>query len=194
MIESYSLEKIRLFKNPCAVSMPTPRMRLLLHFGHYQEALHGGSIFGSLPAHVVFIPLDLTRPSLEQALTTNGLRTYEPALFVCEGVIQYLVPNTVSGGFSHSSVRRPGEQAGLHTLHQEHCRAQIRHPRFRTFEKTMYHCSSGLTLLRRMHISGSSILSLSKTLVRMNTGEAPESCQTKVFYFTVERCAQAIVT
>jgi methyltransferase (TIGR00027 family) len=50
---------------------------------------------GALPRHVRFIPMDLNIEEVGTALECAGLRPSEPAIFVWEGVSQYLQPNAV---------------------------------------------------------------------------------------------------
>jgi methyltransferase (TIGR00027 family) len=51
--------------------------------------------FGALPRHVRFVPMDLNIERLNTALECAGLTSSEPAIFVWEGVSQYLQPDTV---------------------------------------------------------------------------------------------------
>jgi methyltransferase (TIGR00027 family) len=53
--------------------------------------------FGVLPRHVRFIPMDLNIEieEVDTALERSGLHPSEPAIFVWEGVSQYLQPNAV---------------------------------------------------------------------------------------------------
>jgi methyltransferase (TIGR00027 family) len=46
--------------------------------------------FGAPPKHVRFVPIDFNTDRLDAALAKTGLNAEEPALFVCEGVTQYL--------------------------------------------------------------------------------------------------------
>jgi methyltransferase (TIGR00027 family) len=51
--------------------------------------------FGALPMHVRFVPSDLNTDQLSNALESGGLNPSESAIFLLEGVSQYLQPNAV---------------------------------------------------------------------------------------------------
>jgi methyltransferase (TIGR00027 family) len=51
--------------------------------------------FGTLPEHVRFVPIDFNTERLDAALAKGGLDAREPAIFIWEGVSQYLHPATV---------------------------------------------------------------------------------------------------
>lgn len=51
--------------------------------------------FGSLPRHVTFVPIDFDTESLEAALARTAFAHSSPAVFVWEGVTQYLTEDTV---------------------------------------------------------------------------------------------------
>ena len=69
-----------------------------------------GRMLARIPPHVSFIPLDLTRDSPEQALAASGFMRDKPALFVMEGVIQYLPAEAVSRIFTGVGRSAPGSQ------------------------------------------------------------------------------------
>ena len=62
--------------------------------------------FGALPPRVRFVPVDLDVGRLDAALETGGLNASAPALFVWEGVSQYLQPETVDS-ILDTIARRP---------------------------------------------------------------------------------------
>ncbi len=65
-------------------------------------------IFGSLPGHVTYVPVDLDADSLSQRLAKNGYDCSKKTLFVMEGLIYYLPQDAVDGLFSfiaHNSGR-----------------------------------------------------------------------------------------
>lgn len=62
--------------------------------------------FGALPRHVRFVPMDLNIERLDTALERAGLNPSEPAIFVWEGVSQYLQPNSVDS-ILRTIARRP---------------------------------------------------------------------------------------
>jgi methyltransferase (TIGR00027 family) len=52
-------------------------------------------IFGSLPAHVVFVPIDFNTQCLDQRLFESGYDESLKTLFIWQGVTQYLAPAAV---------------------------------------------------------------------------------------------------
>jgi len=52
-------------------------------------------IFGSLPAHVVFVPVDFNTQRLDQRLFESGYDESLKTLFIWQGVTQYLTPAAV---------------------------------------------------------------------------------------------------
>ena len=51
---------------------------------------HVERIFGAMPPHVRFVPLDLSTQNLDQVLEKNGYDPLKPAFFILEGVTPYL--------------------------------------------------------------------------------------------------------
>jgi methyltransferase (TIGR00027 family) len=54
-------------------------------------------IFGLIPGHVTYVPLDLGADSLEKKLAESGYEPSKKTLFAMEGLIYYLTPATVDG-------------------------------------------------------------------------------------------------
>jgi methyltransferase (TIGR00027 family) len=54
-------------------------------------------IFGALPGHVVFVPIDFNRQTLEQRLLESGYNDSLKTLFIWQGVTYYLTPESVDG-------------------------------------------------------------------------------------------------
>lgn len=52
-------------------------------------------IFGALPSHVVYVPVDFETESLEKRLAECGYDPRRKTLFVCEGLVYYLTPEAV---------------------------------------------------------------------------------------------------
>ncbi len=59
-----------------------------------------GEIFGALPEHVVYVPVDLERGDLGARLRENGYSSEMKTLFVLEGLVMYLSPGMVDEIFS----------------------------------------------------------------------------------------------
>ncbi len=55
------------------------------------------AIFGQVPRHVTFVPVDFTRQSLEQRLLECGYHPSRKTCFIWQGVIYYLDPVSVDG-------------------------------------------------------------------------------------------------
>jgi len=52
-------------------------------------------VFGSQPAHVVYVPVDFNTQSLDQRLAESGYDESLKTLFIWQGVTQYLTPQAV---------------------------------------------------------------------------------------------------
>jgi methyltransferase (TIGR00027 family) len=52
-------------------------------------------IFGQLPDHVVYVPIDLMTENLGEKLLRNGYDKTKQTLFIMEGLLMYLKPNAV---------------------------------------------------------------------------------------------------
>lgn len=58
-------------------------------------------IFGSLPEHVVFVPMDLEFDDLGEILRANGYSPDQKTLFVLEGLVMYLPLEAIDEIFSY---------------------------------------------------------------------------------------------
>ena len=54
-------------------------------------------IFGELPEHVVYVPVDLMTENLGEKLLDNGYNKSKQTLFLMEGLLMYLQPRAVDG-------------------------------------------------------------------------------------------------
>jgi methyltransferase (TIGR00027 family) len=74
-------------------------------------------IFGSLPDHVVYVPVDLATEDLGRKLLENGYDRSLKTLFIMEGLLMYLLPETVRlGAVLHLKELRQGKQHNLRLL------------------------------------------------------------------------------
>ncbi|HEY7414971.1 MAG TPA: SAM-dependent methyltransferase, partial [Ktedonobacteraceae bacterium] len=64
--------------------------------------------FGRLPANVTFIPIDFDTQSLETAFTGTAFDLSRPAIFVWEGVTQYLSEDAVRQTLAFVGTSAPG--------------------------------------------------------------------------------------
>ncbi|MGB9979886.1 SAM-dependent methyltransferase [Methanobacterium sp.] len=55
-----------------------------------------GEIFGSLPGHVVYVPVDFEKETFSQKLFDNGYDPSKKTLFIMEGLIMYIPPKAVA--------------------------------------------------------------------------------------------------
>lgn len=60
-------------------------------------------IFGMLPSHVVFVPIDFNRQKLGDALAAANFRTGVKTFFIWEGVTQYITEESVDATFRYVS-------------------------------------------------------------------------------------------
>jgi len=54
-------------------------------------------IFGALPSHVAYVPVDFNTQTLEERLAASGYAPQRKTLFIWQGVTQYLTPEAVDG-------------------------------------------------------------------------------------------------
>lgn len=52
-------------------------------------------IFGSVPNHVVYVPIDFDTQKLDQRLLESGYERSKKTLFIMEGLVMYIPPNAV---------------------------------------------------------------------------------------------------
>lgn len=76
-------------------------------------------IFGSLPDHVIYVPVDLETRTLGQSLSRKGYNSSKKTLFVLEGLIQYLSPGSVDETFSFIARNSPKGSAVIFDYHDE---------------------------------------------------------------------------
>lgn len=55
-----------------------------------------GDIFGSLPDHVVYVPVDFEEETFNQKLFDNGYDSSKKTLFIMEGLVMYIPPKAVA--------------------------------------------------------------------------------------------------
>lgn len=65
-------------------------------------------LFHRLPDHVTFVPIDFDHESLETAFTGTAFDRSSPAVFVWEGVTQYLTEEAVRQTFAFVGASAPG--------------------------------------------------------------------------------------
>lgn len=76
-------------------------------------------IFGSLPNHVKYMPVDLETLTLGQCLFDNGYKSSKKTLFVMEGLIQYLSQKSVDEIFSFIARNSGKGSAVIFDYHDE---------------------------------------------------------------------------
>lgn len=68
-------------------------------------------IFGSLPYHVTYVPIDFNNQTLDEALGPKGLDISKPTFFIWEGVTQYITAEAVDSTLKYISKTSPGSGA-----------------------------------------------------------------------------------
>jgi methyltransferase (TIGR00027 family) len=90
-----SLERVKVFEVDLPSVQEDKKKKLQKHFGR-------------LPEHVTFIPIDFDTQSLEVVLTRTAFDSSKPAVFVCEGVTQYLSVEAVRWTLAFVGESAPG--------------------------------------------------------------------------------------
>lgn len=90
-----SRDKIRFFE----VDMPSVQDYKKKKIGKY---------LGSLPANVVYIPIDFNSQTLDEAVAGKGLDLSKPIFFIWEGVTQYITEDAVRNTLRFISKSSPG--------------------------------------------------------------------------------------
>ncbi|MGD2247178.1 MAG: SAM-dependent methyltransferase [Candidatus Methanofastidiosia archaeon] len=67
-------------------------------------------MFGTLPPHITFIPMDFDRQTLEDEMAIAGFRTGARTFVICEGVTQYITAETNDAIFQFVSKAAPGSR------------------------------------------------------------------------------------
>jgi methyltransferase (TIGR00027 family) len=92
--------------------------------------------FGALPQHVRFVPVDFNTERLDVALAKAGLNADDPALFICEGVTQYLQPPAVDTLLGVIAARPKGSELVFTYVLEEVVTGQFRPDRSDAFRKS----------------------------------------------------------
>jgi methyltransferase (TIGR00027 family) len=77
------------------------------------------SRIGQVPAQVRYVAIDFNRQMLDEALCEAGLDLARPALFLWEGVTQYLTANAVDATFKFITRSAPGSQVLFTYVHAD---------------------------------------------------------------------------
>ena len=92
--------------------------------------------FGALPPHVRFVPMDFNVDRLDATLGRAGLAAQEPAIFIWEGVTQYLQPEAVDSVLQTIAARPKGSELVFTYVLEEVVTGQIRPDRDEAFRKS----------------------------------------------------------
>ena len=92
--------------------------------------------FGSIPANVRLIPTDFQTESLETTLSAAGLGPNEPAIFIWEGVTQYLQPPAVDAVLKTIAERPRNTELVFTYVLEEVITRQFRPDRDEAFRKS----------------------------------------------------------
>ena len=99
------IERCRVFEvdHPATQAVKTARLRRLL---------------GDLPAHVVFVPLDFARRTLDRAMDAAGFETATRTFCVWEGVTNYLTEEAVDATLRYFATTAPGSRLLFTYVHR----------------------------------------------------------------------------
>ncbi|GLV55638.1 S-adenosyl-L-methionine-dependent methyltransferase [Dictyobacter sp. S3.2.2.5] len=89
------MERVRVFEVDLPAVQEPKKKRLHKHFGQ-------------LPANVTFVPIDFDKQSLDAALGSTTFDLLQPALFVWEGVTQYLTEEAIHQTLTFVGKSAPG--------------------------------------------------------------------------------------
>jgi len=92
--------------------------------------------FGDLPRNPRFIPVDFNSDSLHAALFKGGLNPREPAVFIWEGVSQYLKPEAATAVFDTLAGRPSGSELVFTYVLDEAVTGRFRTDRSQEFRKS----------------------------------------------------------
>jgi methyltransferase (TIGR00027 family) len=93
-------------------------------------------VFGSLPRHVRFVPVDFNTERLNVALERAALNPCEPAMFVWEGVSQYLQPSAADSVLRTIAQRSQGTVLAFTYILEEVITGIYRTGRSKSFRKS----------------------------------------------------------
>ncbi len=103
-------------------------------------------IFGCVPEHVVYVPVDFLRETLEARLPESGYDPQRKTLFIWEGVTQYLSPEAVDSTLAfvarHSA---PGSAIIFDYITREALDAEHARPEVATMRRAQRISGEGLT-------------------------------------------------
>jgi len=91
---------------------------------------------GALPSHVRFVPIDFDTEPLDLRLAEAGLDPAEPAIFVWEGVTQYLLPAAVDAVLGTIAARPIGSEVLFTYVLEEAITGRFRADRDEAFRKS----------------------------------------------------------
>lgn len=100
------IEAVRVFEVDHPATLERKRLRLLRRLRR-------------LPGHVVFVPVDLDRQDLVEALRTAGFRPHARSFFVWEGVTNYLTARAVDQTLRFVGSAAPGSGLVFTYVHQD---------------------------------------------------------------------------
>jgi methyltransferase (TIGR00027 family) len=93
-------------------------------------------LLGALPSHVRFVPIDFNTERLDTSLATGGLDPQQPAIFIWEGVTQYLQPAAVDQVLHRIATRPKGSELIFTYVLEEVITGRFRSDRSAAFRKS----------------------------------------------------------
>ena len=94
-----------------------------------------GQRLAALPSHVCFVPIDFNLQPFDTALAASGFDASQPALFVWEGVSQYLQPVAVDAVLRTIASLAPGSELVFTYVLEEAVTGRFRADRSEAFGK-----------------------------------------------------------
>jgi len=77
-----------------------------------------GRLLGALPAHVVFVPLDFGQQAIDRALNASGFDRSARAVYIWEGVTNYLTEAAVDATLRHFATAASGSRLLFTYVHR----------------------------------------------------------------------------
>src|SRR5438128_7077471 len=77
-----------------------------------------GRMLGDLPAHVVFVPLDFGQQAIDRALNASGFDRSARAVYIWEGVTNYLTEAAVDATLRHFATAASGSRLLFTYVHR----------------------------------------------------------------------------
>ena len=102
-----------------------------------QKKTKMGKILGKLPNHVIFVPVDFEKQSLDTELKKAGYKVTSKTLFIWEGVTQYISKEANDSTFKYVAQAAPGSKIVFTYVLQSFIEGKNIHDDMKTIYKNM---------------------------------------------------------